>query len=331
MISRLILAPSSKIRTYRGCFFLKKRNRTCLSKLYDLYLTMDFSLTEFTLQSYADIAPYYEDLLQRICTTKEETLQWIADYDHLDAVITEDVTWRYIHHTCDTKNEEYEKAYMTFLMEISPKIQEVSDALNKKIVSLPAIDEITSEDQAYAIWHKGIKQAIDMFREDNIPLNTRDADLAKQYGEISAAMSIEYDGKTMTLQQAATYVELPDRAVRKEVYEKIWERRLADAARIDALMDEMVQLRDQMARNAGYPHFAAYAWDARGRFDYTQQHVFDFHKGVKEHVVPVVAAIYEQKAQALGLETLKPYDLSAPVASEKVLRPFVDADELLQK
>jgi oligoendopeptidase F len=239
---------------------------------------MDFSLTDFTLQSYTDIAPYYEDLLQRVCTKKEDTLQWIADYDHLDAIITEDVTWRYIHHTCDTKNEVYEKAYMTFLMDISPKIQEVSDALNKKIVALPAIDEITGEDQAYAIWHKGIKQAIDMFREENIPLNTRDADLAKQYGEISAAMSVEYDGKTMTLQQAATYVELPERAVRKEVYVKIWERRLADAVRIDALMDEMVQLRDQMARNAGYPNFAAYAWDARGRFDYTQQHVFDFHK-----------------------------------------------------
>lgn len=144
-----------------------------------------------------------------------------------------------------------------------------------------------------------VRQAIKMHRDENIPLEVEIADLEKQYSELTGAMMIEYDGKKLTLQQTAPYLQSKDITVRKEVYEKGWNRRLDDAEKIDAIYTKQIQLRDTVAKNAGYPSFVEYQWDAFGRFDYTQENVFSFHEGVKKYIVPLVEKIYEHKKEKL--------------------------------
>src|SRR5574344_1826048 len=100
-----------------------------------------------------------------------------------------------------------------------------------------------------------VRQAIKMHRDGNIPLEVEIADLEKQYSELTGAMMIEYDGKKLTLQQPAPYLQSKDITVRKEVYEKGWNRRLDDAEKIDAIYTKQIQLRDTVAKNAGYPSF----------------------------------------------------------------------------
>ena len=124
-------------------------------------------------------------------------------------------------------------------------------------------------------------------------------------------MMVEHEGKQMTLQQAAVFVESPDRNLRKEVYEKIWNRRLEDATTLDDLLTRQIALRNQVAKNAGYDSFVEYQWDAKNRFDYTQQDVFNFHMGVKQHIVPLVQRSFEEKKKELGVDRLQPYDLQA--------------------
>lgn len=98
---------------------------------------MEFVFDPFVLDTYEDVKPYLDDLVQREVKTKEETEQWIADYDKLQANISEDFAWRYIHQSRDTTNEDYKNSYQFFVKEISPKLQEVDDILNKKIITLP--------------------------------------------------------------------------------------------------------------------------------------------------------------------------------------------------
>jgi oligoendopeptidase F len=63
-------------------------------------------------------------------------------------------------------------------------------------------------------------------------------------------MTIEHEEKTLTIQQASRFVESPDRSVRKEVYEKIRERRLKDQEKFDEIMNKVIPLRDQISKNA---------------------------------------------------------------------------------
>ena len=124
-------------------------------------------------------------------------------------------------------------------------------------------------------------------------------------------MSIEHDGKTLTMQQAKKYLEMPDRETRKIVYEKMVTRRLVDADKLDELLTELIKLRNTIAMNAGYPTFIEYTWDSYERFDYTQEDVLAFHRGVKEFMVPLVQQIFEEKKHKLKLDTIKPYDEEA--------------------
>lgn len=290
-----------------------------------------FPIQTFVMNSYEDVKPYFDELLAREVKTKEETMQWLTDSDELSAHISEDENWRYIRNSCDTKNEEYKQRYIVYISEIAPKLHEISDLLHKKIISLPALDEIAQENAWYAILIKSIKQAINMYREENVLLQVELSETERLYGEITGAMMITHDEKNLTLQQAGVYLHSSDRSTRKEVYEKIWMRRMQDAEKIDELFTKQIDLRDTIAKNAWYASFVEYQWDNLDRFDYTQEQVFAFHEWVKKHIVPLAQKAYEHKKQRLEVDHLKPYDLSATVVGDPQLHPFSTGEELLNK
>lgn len=292
---------------------------------------MDFTFTNFSFETFDDLKPYFDDLLSRDVKSIEDTKQWVKDYDQLSSHIQEDVNRRYVKQSCDTTDEAAKKRYLDFVSLIWPKLQEIDDAMNKRIVALPFINELKASDKAYEIWLRWIEKSLEMFREENIPLQTTISEKANTYGDISWAMNIEVNGEKLTLQQASKLVDTPDRDVRKEIYEKIWGRRLQDKDTLDALLTELITLRNQVAKNAWYESFVEYQRDAYNRFDYTQQDVFNFHAWVKQHIVPIVTMFNKKSQEKLGLESLKPYDLWAPAKDERLLRPFTTWDELLEK
>lgn len=109
-------------------------------------MTADFTFTNFSFETFEDLKPYYDELLAREVTTIEDTTQWVADYDSLSAHISEDVNRRYVKQSCDTTDEVAKKNYLDFVTLVSPKLQEIDDAMNKKIMGLPHINELRQQD-----------------------------------------------------------------------------------------------------------------------------------------------------------------------------------------
>ena len=70
------------------------------------------------------------------------------------------------------------------------------------------------------------------------------------------------------------------------------------------LFTTLVQKRHQVALNAGFENYRDYRFKELGRFDYTKEDCFQFHEAVKQHVLPLVNKIYENKKKKLGLDTL---------------------------
>ncbi|MFN9596785.1 MAG: M3 family metallopeptidase, partial [Bacteroidota bacterium] len=73
----------------------------------------------------------------------------------------------------------------------------------------------------------------------------------------------------LTLQQASNLLKSQDPEVRKQVFEKIAARRLQDKESLDKLFDELIELRHQIACNAGFDNYRDYMFAAMGRFDYS--------------------------------------------------------------
>ncbi len=283
----------------------------------------------FTVVDWKSLEPYLKNLEEREISSVADLEKWLKDASEIEAVISEDACWRQIKMTCDTENKELEEAFSFFMMEIQPKIQPYSDKLNKKLISCPFTKELNRE--KYFTYLRTVKKNIDIFREENIPINAELNVLQQQFGVLSGKMTVKVNGQEYTLQQAAKFLEDPDRQLREEVYRKISERRLQDKQVLNDLFSSLLQKRHQMALNAGFENYRDYRFLELGRFDYGKKNCYQFHEAVKLHVMPLVNQIYEAKKKKLGLDSLRPWDIEAEPAGIQPLRPFKTGAELTDK
>lgn len=284
---------------------------------------------DFQVTDWPTLEPYFKELSERNISSLQELEQWLKDLSELEAVISEDACWRQIKMTCDTENPQLAESFNYFMMEIQPRIQPYSDLLNRKLVAHPLAQEL--KEPAYFTYLRNVKKNIDLFREANIPLQSELAVEAQQFGVISGKMAVEVGGKEYTLQQAAKFLEDPDRSVREEIYRKIAERRLQDKDALNELYDGLLKKRNQVALNAGFENYRDYRFAELGRFDYTKEDSFQFQEAVKQYVLPIVDEIYKKKQAKLGLDSLRPWDTDAEPAGIEPLKPFKTGGDLLQK
>ncbi len=289
-----------------------------------IFLPQDFSFSQW-----ANLEPFYKDLSERQINNVIELKKWLSDRNELESFLGENAAWRYINYTRNTEDPEIKEKYLFFINEIQPKVAPYSNQLDKKLVDSPFVNEL--EDKAYQVYLRGAKNDIKLFREENIPLNVQIEEKAQQYAEIQSQMSIQFRGEEFTLQQAAKFLKESDREVRKEVYDKIVARRAKDVEKLDQLFTELVALRHQVAKNAGFDNYRDYKFKALGRFDYTMEDVFNFHKSVREEIVPLAIHLLKEKEKELGISPLKPYDLDAEPEGRKPLEPYKTSRELLDK
>ena len=295
-----------------------------IKKLPRHFVPKDFFLTDWQ-----SLEPFFKDLLDRVIDTSADLEKWLHDQSELEALVNEDACWRQIKMTCDTENKSLEEAFTFFCMEIQPKIQPYSDALNRKLVDHPLMKELDAE--KYFTYLRSIRKSIELFREENIPLQAELSVMQQQYGVISGKMTVTVNSAEYTLQQAAKFLENPDRKLREEVYRKINERRLVDKEVLNTLYDNLIEKRNREAINAGFNNYRDYRFKELGRFDYTKEDCIKFHEAVKQHVLPLVNIIYQKKKEKLGLDTLRPWDIDAEPEGIKPLMPFKTSEELIEK
>ena len=288
------------------------------------YLPGDFKVTDWQ-----GLEPYFQELLDRPIQSKADLEQWLKDMSEVEAVVGEDAAWRQIRMTCDTENKALEDAFTFFVMEIQPRIQPYADKLNRKMVENEFTAQLDQEE--YKVYLRNVKKNIELFREENIPIQAEISVLAQQYGVISGKMSVEVEGREYTLQQAAKFLENPKRPLREEVYRKIQERRLQDKDALNELFNKLLARRHQVAKNAGFENYRDYKFADLGRFDYTKEDCFQFHEAVKTQVLPLVDFIYDRKRQKLGLDALRPWDVDAEPEGIQPLNPFKTGEELVNK
>ena len=288
-----------------------------------------FLPTNFTVTDWKGLEPYFKDLLERDINSKQDLEKWLQDASELEAVVSEEANWRQIRMTCDTENKELENAFTFFVMEIQPPIQSHADKLNRKLIENTFTKEL--DPGKYFTYLRNIKKSIELFREENIPLNSELSVMAQQYGVIAGKMTVWVKDKEYTLQQAAKFLENPNRSLREEVYRKINERRLHDRDELNKLFTLLIQKRNQVALNAGFSNYRDFRFKELGRFDYTREDCYQFHEAVKQNVMPLANEIYKKKRAKLNVDSLRPWDIEAEPEGVAPLNPFKTASELLQK
>ena len=244
----------------------------------------------------------------------------------LNAAVGEEGVKRYVAMTCQTDDPEREAAYLAFVRDIEPKLKPIQNAIRSRYLDSPFRIELPRD--RYFVFDRALENRRSLFREANIPRETQLAELEQQYQKTIGAMTVTFREPGTDARADGPVSRRNRPAVRQEAWELAASRRLEDRDVLDDLFDQMIPLRIEIAHEAGFANFVEYAFRNRERFDYGIADSIRFHEAVEHVVVPLMRQIQEKHRLALGVETLRPWDLAVDPLGRPPLVPFKDVDQL---
>ena len=287
------------------------------------YYPEDYNVTDWNV-----VEKSFQELLNFKIESAPDLVKLMEKSSELSEIISEKMANLYIKMTCYADQEEHQKNYNTFYASVVANSQPYSNKLNLKFYESPFKKDLSDEE--YGHLKRMIANDIEMFREENVPLKTKEVELSNKYGEINSKMTVTYDGKEQTMAQLGKYLLEPDRKVREEVWRLRYERMSQDREVLDDLFDEMRALREQQAKNAGFANYRDFKHKEMGRFAYTPQDIEQFHYSVEKVIIPFLRELNEERREKLEIESVRPWDTAVDLDG-KILKPFQTTEEFVEK
>jgi oligoendopeptidase F len=260
------------------------------------------------------------------CASTTDLEQWIIDWSELSAALDEESSKRYIAMTCHTDSPEAEKAFLHFVEKIDPELKPRQFALAKLFIAHPQCEKLPQD--RFKVF---TKNQVELFRPENVALETEEAKLSQQYQKLSGGLTVFFRGEERTLVQMGRYLEEPDRALREEAWQVVANRRLLEADKFEEIFDKLIKLRQQIAKNAGFDNYRDYAFRRLGRFDYASADCEKFHEAVAKEIMPVVRELQANRRKQLAVDALKPWDLAVDPLNRPPLKPFEQVDQMVSR
>lgn len=280
--------------------------------------------------SWPEIEVCYQELESRsVNATNVET--WLTDWSSVGERIEELYARLAVGTSINTADKEAEERMNKFLDGIFPNNMAAEQKLKEKLLTSQL------EPDGFEIPIRNMRAETDLFCAANLPLLSEQQKLALKFDKIYGAQTVQWEGQEVTLTRLAMNFQQPNRERREKAWKLKAARQLADVEAINELWGKFMDVRGRIAKNAGKPSYREYTWQQKLRFDYTPADCKSFAKAIEQVVVPAATRIYEKRKKALGLDSLRPWDLvdgwfnrPAARAGAPTLMPFNSIDELKQ-
>ena len=296
--------------------------------------TSSFVDDGFNPGDWDEIKPYVNKLLNRKISCSKCIEGIIRDASELSEHISEKGALLYIAMTCDTESDEKRSSFLDFVENVRPKLSEFSDSLNRRLIEHEAVKNLPSR---YDLMIRSMKNDVDIFRKENIPLGVEQTKLVTESQTINGAMTVEFNGNEYTLPEMRRFLESNERAIREGAWKAVSDRRMQDEERLSEIFDELIVIRSKIARNAGFETYTDYMFRAMERFDYSKEDCLEFHDAIEAVCVPLMREINSQRVVSLDLDFLMPWDVNektgvGPDLQERApLKPFDNVGEMVEK
>lgn len=269
-----------------------------------------------------DAAPFYAALAERPLD-ETNVVEWLNDWAALGARIGEVYSRLYVGLTVNTADAEVKARFERYIEGVLPPARVADQQLKEKLIASGI------QPERYEIALRNMVAQAALFREANVPLFTDEDRLRTEYDDVAGAQTVQWSGAERTVAQMKPVQFEADRATREKAWRLVAERQLADREAFNGLWQRFLPLRRQIAANAELADYREYQWREKLRFDYSIEDALRFQEAIKQTVVPAARRIYERRRQQLGVETLRPWDLQVDVANRPPLKPFANADTLI--
>ncbi len=283
---------------------------------------------DFKPESWEIVQEQWNNIINTPLNSVEELEEMVEKFSEFNAILSQIEAWLYIRMTCQSDNPENEEKFNKFYSEIIGPSQDYEFQFKEKFYSSPFRKELDAI--RYAHLNKLISNEMEIFRKENIPLFTKESELANKYGAINGKMSVIYNGEEKTMQQLNIFLKNKDRSIREDVWRLKMNRMVQEKDILNNLFTELLNVRVDESRNAGFENYRDFNHKKKGRFDYTPEDLYSFHAAVEKVVIPFIKEINETRRIALNIDSVRPWD-TAVDTDGKILKPFLTTADFIEK
>ncbi|MGE1126543.1 M3 family oligoendopeptidase [Bacillus wiedmannii] len=270
-----------------------------------------------------DLESKLQSLLERNITSVSELESWLLDELRVTAEIEEEITSSLIAMYRDTNDRNKRNLHMYNQNAIQPLLKRYNAKFDQKFRESPFSDLLN--EQKYDFMKKARLVKSKMFNDKNIALSIKEQKLITKYREIMSNISINWEGEQKTYAYVKAKLDNPNRAIREKAWYTLCEARSIVKIEIDCIMNELIQLRNEIALNAGFNNYSEYAFKQKNR-DYSIEECYKLHESIEKYVVPIWEQLGILSKKNLGVKKYRPWDLT-PCNLPKA--PFQNAIDLL--
>ena len=236
--------------------------------------------------------------VEEILAAREDYLKMLLQYRTAACL----ASTRYTLNTVDP----FYSAENAYYDEIGPKVSSYGVKYAAALLDSPFRAELEKElsPVLFRLMEVDRKAMSDAVVEDMVEENK----LVRRYSDLMSGMEFTFRGETMPRAALMKYAKDPDRGVRRECYEVLGRGLEAHKAELDGIFDELVHVRDRIAKKMGYKNFVELGYYRMERLCYDEKMVAAFRENVLRDVVPAVARLRTDNAKRLGIEDYHFYD-----------------------
>ena len=280
------------------------------------------------IKSAESVKGFFDSLLAHTATSPEELIEHLATWSELNMAMADEMSWRYVRMTQNADDPSWEEAYNEYYANVVAATEDKQFRFKQIFCENPQSKALDPTKYGHLL--RIFENQIKLFREENIPLMIKESELANRYGSIVSQMSVDFEGQERTPAQLSVFLKDQDRSKREAAYWARCKLYVDKAEELDKLYDELREIRHQIALNAGYENYRDFKHIEMGRFAYSPQDLYGFHKAVEQELMPFIKELDEERRTALKLDTLRPWDTQVDLDGRN-LAPFETTGEFIHK
>lgn len=237
--------------------------------------------------------------------SKDEYLKFMKEYLKLEDHVETMFTLAKIRHALNVHDEFYEEENR-FKDENSPKFKHFKNQFYMSLVNSKFKEDVVLEYGEHIINLANIFQRTysDSIMEDLVSENK----LISKYGKELTSLKMKFRGEEKNISGIFYYMSSSDRDTRIEAYKSFDEALFEKRHVFDEIFDELVKLRDSMAKKLGYENFIPLGYARMKRSDYGPKSVGEFRSHIKKYIVPLAKEIILKQAVEIEVDSIKIFD-----------------------
>lgn len=255
----------------------------------------------FRVPSLPSFEKKVEAIIEELKEAKDvkEALNAYRKMSKLGDKISDDITHIQVLFSLETTNKKYEKA-MKKTNDMIPLISLKSQEFTKAFLASPFRAELEEKlgKHLFTIYEYSLKG----FDERVVTEAQKENDLQMKYDAAIASIKIPFRGETYNLPQMGKFLSDVDRATREEAGKAYYGYLETRKDELEGIYDELVKVRDTMAKKLGYKNYVELGYIRMNRFDYNAEMVRKYREAIREYVTPFANKIFKDQMKRVGIK-----------------------------